>query len=226
MSTTKFELTPANIIAKIISGVVHPMLIPVFGAYIILNLPSPYTSEHIEDIKLGILSYLIVCTLAVPTAVIVLLRYTGVVQSVSLNDQKDRRMPFILIGICYTVCYWLIKHLEIPGSFFPLNMAEPILLGATLLVVISLIVNHWFKISIHMMSIGGLLGSMIAISLRYYYDLNIYILPMAVVAGLVGFARLQLNAHTPAQVYTGFLTGALVNGGVILLYGNMPGVNQ
>jgi len=31
-----------------------------------------------------------------------------------------------------------------------------------------------------------------------------------IVAGCVGFARLQLNAHTPNQVYAGFAFGCLV----------------
>jgi membrane-associated phospholipid phosphatase len=31
-----------------------------------------------------------------------------------------------------------------------------------------------------------------------------------VVSGIVGYARLRLNAHSPAQVYAGFLLGAVL----------------
>ena len=38
-----------------------------------------------------------------------------------------------------------------------------------------------------------------------------YILALVMLmAGIVGYARLKLNAHTPAQVYSGFLLGVVV----------------
>jgi membrane-associated phospholipid phosphatase len=38
------------------------------------------------------------------------------------------------------------------------------------------------------------------------------------VSGLVATARLKLNAHTPAQVYTGFLAGFIIELGLMLFY--------
>jgi hypothetical protein len=141
----------------------------------------------------------------------------GAIQTISLNEQKDRRIPFIFTGICYTICYWAILKLQIPRGLFPYALAYPLILGATLTIVLALVVNHWFKISIHMMGIGGVLGSFIAIAIKYSLPLTPFILILVGMAGLTGFARLKLNAHTPAQVYSGFTVSAVCNSALILL---------
>jgi membrane-associated phospholipid phosphatase len=47
----------------------------------------------------------------------------------------------------------------------------------------------------------------LGISERLTLDLNTMLMVLFVVAGLVGYARLRLNAHNPLQVYAGFLVG-------------------
>jgi membrane-associated phospholipid phosphatase len=213
----KFEPTPLNIIAKIISGVVHPMLMPIFGSYLIFSMPSNLALRSEETVRLYLLGTVFICTCILPSIVIIVLKLMGAIQTISLNEKKDRRIHFIFTGICYTICYWAILKMQIPRGLFPYSLAYPLILGATLTIVLALVVNHWFKISIHMMGIGGVLGSFIAIALKYSLPLTPFIYILIVLAGLTGFARLQLNAHTPAQVYSGFTVSALCNSALILL---------
>lgn len=212
-----FVPTPLNIFAKIVSGVVHPMLMPLLGTLVLINLPSGLSYEHVDLLRRDLLIIVGICTIVLPTIVIVFLKYSGAIQSVNLNEQRDRRVPFIFTGICYTICYILILRMRIPAGFFPYNMAYPLMLGGTISVVLALLVNHWFKISIHMMGIGGLAGSIIAISLRTGIPLGGLIIVLLALAGITGFARLQLNAHTPAQVYAGFIAGATCNSALIFV---------
>lgn len=212
-----FVATPLNIIAKAISGVVHPMLMPLLGTLVIINLPSGLTFQFEPQLRFNLLVIVAVCTLVLPTVVIIFLKYTGAIQSVNLNEQRDRRVPFIFSGICYTICYILILRMRIPPGFFPYNMAYPLILGGTISVVLALVVNNWFKISIHMMGIGGLLGAIIAIAFKTGLPLGGLIIALTAAAGLTGFARLQLNAHTPAQVYAGFVAGVACNSALIFL---------
>jgi membrane-associated phospholipid phosphatase len=67
-----------------------------------------------------------------------------------------------------------------------------------------------------MVGIGGLSGTFVG--LQFYTGLNQmhYILPGFILAGLLGVARLLLNAHSPAQVYAGFLLGFFSLIGVFL----------
>lgn len=84
------------------------------------------------------------------------------------------------------------------------------MLGATLLVVSVLLINLFWKISAHMVAIGGLCGMMIATSYRLQINLHPVLISLFIIAGLIAFSRLKLNAHDPSQVYFGFLLGAFV----------------
>jgi hypothetical protein len=212
----KFEVTPANIIAKLISGVVHPMLMPIFGAYLIFSLPSGLMPKSEETVRLYLLGTIFICTCIMPAAIIIFLKLGGFIESVSLNNQHDRRIPFIFTGICYTACYYAIGKLQLPASLLPYGLAYPLMLGATVSLILALVINTWFKISIHMMGIGGVLGSFIAIAIKFNYALTPFILLLIGIAGLTGFARLQLNAHTPAQVYSGFTLSVVANALLLL----------
>ncbi len=214
---SSFVPTPLNIIAKIISGVVHPMLMPLLGTFILIYLPSPFPFEYVDQLRQNLLVIVAVCTMVLPSLTIGVLKATGAIQSVSLNEQKDRRIPFIFTGISYTICYILILRMRIPSAFFPFSMVYPLMLGGTISVVLALLVNNWFKISIHMMGIGGLAGAILAITYQTGLPLTWLFISLLALSGLTGFARLQLNAHTPAQVYTGFLAGAFCNSALIFI---------
>jgi membrane-associated phospholipid phosphatase len=55
-----------------------------------------------------------------------------------------------------------------------------------------------------------MIAAIIGISFRLSIDLRFISMCSILIAGFVGFARLKLNAHSPSQVYTGFLLGFLV----------------
>jgi len=57
------------------------------------------------------------------------------------------------------------------------------------------------------MSIGGFTGFLIITSLVLRYEMPLLIIGSIIISGLLGSARIRLNAHTPAQVYSGFITG-------------------
>lgn len=213
----KFEYTPANIFAKIVSGVIHPIAMPTLGAFLVFNLQNNLTIKNEDTVRLFLLGGIFVFTFLLPGLMIIAFKLLGVISSVSLNNQHERRIPFMATAVSYSLCYWFLLKMNISTSLFPYNMAYPLMLGATLSVVLALIVNNWFKISIHMMGIGGLTGSFIAIALKYNLPLGGLIMVLIGLCGLTGYARLQLNAHTPAQVYTGFLVSAICNGGLIFL---------
>jgi membrane-associated phospholipid phosphatase len=67
-----------------------------------------------------------------------------------------------------------------------------------------------WRISSHMLGIGGIIGLIMATSIIYGADIILYLVISMLLAGFIGFSRLSLNAHTPAQVYTGLAVGILV----------------
>jgi hypothetical protein len=92
----------------------------------------------------------------------------------------------------------------LPPSF------QLVFLGAAFIVLVCMMITLFWKISIHMISIGGTIGLFMAIGFRYEWLLPQIILPLFFLAGIVGYARLRLEAHTPTQVYIGFITGWIV----------------
>lgn len=85
-----------------------------------------------------------------------------------------------------------------------------------MLVLISLLVNYFEKISIHMLAMGGIFGTFAGLAIGFHYDLWLILFLLALASGLTGFARLKLKAHTEAQVYSGFGLGVLVMLGLFL----------
>ena len=73
-----------------------------------------------------------------------------------------------------------------------------------------MLVNIFWKISAHMVGIGGLLGIMITISSRLQINLHYLLIALVLIAGLVAFSRLKLNEHNSAQIYCGFLLGLVI----------------
>ena len=61
----------------------------------------------------------------------------------------------------------------------------------------------------HMLAQGGILAVYLHVAMMdHTWDLN-WVSVLLLSAGLVGWSRLRLGAHTPAEVYSGFALGLL-----------------
>ena len=84
------------------------------------------------------------------------------------------------------------------------------MIGALIILFIAHAITLRWKISIHMLGIGGLTGALIGLSQRFQYDHFIMISVVVLLAGFVGYARLKTNSHNFQQVYAGFIIGLIV----------------
>lgn len=126
------------------------------------------------------------------------------IPSITLSNQKDRTFPYIMTALFYFGLFYLLMDINI------WNSVKLFIIGAGISILLAALINLKFKISAHMIGIGGLLGILISISYITKYDLTIFYIIVIIAAGLVGFARLQLQEHKPSQIYLGFLLGLLV----------------
>lgn len=94
----------------------------------------------------------------------------------------------------------------------------PYILASTFTIIVATIITYFWKISLHMVGMGGLLAITL-ICARIMPLLALKLVPIAVVcAGLVGFARLYLQAHSQNQIYIGFAVGfSATIGGILVL---------
>jgi membrane-associated phospholipid phosphatase len=85
-----------------------------------------------------------------------------------------------------------------------------VLYGALFTLLLGLIINLTYKISLHTLAWGATVASLAGISLKMMIDIPGIIISAVLLSGLVGFARLKLNAHNPSQVYLGWIAGVSI----------------
>jgi len=199
-------------LAHIISVLGHPLFMPSY-AFGLLIYNNPYvemmTPKMSQQLTLGIL---MVFTVLMPALTAVLFKMFGLIDSLLMKTTKERRLPFALTIIWYYMGFLLMKNIYVPQCFLLL------MVGAISAIAIALIItNHW-KISIHMLGIGGVVGAIIGISQRFQFDHILLIVWLILIAGIIGFARLKTNSHSYKQVYTGFILGVAIEWLVVLYF--------
>ena len=197
--------------AGFISWIFHPLLMPTYALMLIFNNDNYFVLMLPLKLKLILTAIIFTNTLLLPLLFIWMMKRRGIIQSYHMPERADRTFPFLVTGLFYMATWFMINNLNLPGVY------SMFLLGGTALIVISLIINLFWKISIHMAGVGGLTGGFIALNYLMVVDSPLLILVLVIISGLVGFARLKANTHNPSQVYAGFAAGAMVMAGITLL---------
>lgn len=90
------------------------------------------------------------------------------------------------------------------------------MVAASVALFITILISYYWKISAHMVGIGGATGFIIALSLFWGADIKFFLLLAILLSGVVGSSRLALNEHYPLQIYTGYVVGILSMLGVFV----------
>jgi hypothetical protein len=188
-------------IAQVISVVFYPLFVPTYAFAILLSMPAYFSVLMPTSAKWLVIGLVFFTTCIFPTLVFLLMIRSGIVSTNYLSKKEDRTLPYIVSIIFFYLTYYLLKRLQISAVFYYF------MIGATFLNILVMGINFLWKISSHMACIGALAGMMVGIS--YFLGTSYFglIAVTILVSGLVGFARLKLEAHTPAQVYAGFVLG-------------------
>jgi hypothetical protein len=186
-----------------ISAVFHPLIMPSVGTYILLNsdISVPLLDESSKNI---VLTVVILCTFCLPLLFILLLNYKKLIHLNFLSDREDRIFPYIITSLLYYMNFYLLRRMGVP---FIIQLFS---LTSVIAVIITLLVNMFWKISAHMTGIGGLTAMVMILAQFFFADVALYMISVTSIAGVIGFSRLSLNEHTPAQVYTGYFGGFII----------------
>lgn len=159
----------------------------------------------------SLLVLITVGTFGIPSILIYYLFRSGYIPSLYLDNRLDRRLPYFLTSIIYSVLTFLFAtRMQLVSETSP---EISVILGSitTSILLVGIISLYW-KISAHSVGIGGVLGSLISITVKFGETDLILVLALLIgLAGLVMSARLHLNAHTLAQVNVGLLIGLVVS---------------
>lgn len=195
--------------ALILSVILHPLLMPtyIFGLLFLLTPELIGVSMLDFSAQGSLLALLFLSTFATPSLLIYYLYRMGFFKNLVLDNLKDRRLPYWLTILIYAATTYLFGW-----KFQPISLLVPgiaIILGSiTISILIVAIISIRWKISAHATGIGGLTGALACLMINF--DETSLFLPLVLAVATTGVllsARLQLNAHTPAQVSAGVLLG-------------------
>ena len=197
--------------SQVISYIFHPLIIPTIGIFIIFN-SGTYLSNLVPEAKQLIYILVFVSTFLFPVLMIPFLLWQKIINNVYAETSKERIVPMLLTLIFYYFGYYIIGSNNISG------LIRAFFLASIISLTVAFFINIKWKISTHMLGLGGLVGLVIGISLRLDVNLIIYLILLVFISGIVGAARLKLNSHNILQVSAGFYIGLLVVLSTILFY--------
>ena len=196
-------------LSKLISIILHPIFMPILALYLSLRqVPSigfAITNQNY------IYLVLIFSTVILPLISIFFLIKSGKVSSLEMSNHKERSVPLFRTALWMGLGYYLIENILI---FSPILKSE--LLGVIIIMILAALISKYWKISLHMLGIGGLFGILISLNILFGGMEQIMVLTL-LLAGVLGISRINEKAHSYKQIYVGFIVGASVEIIAILL---------
>ena len=189
-------------IDKFISIIFHPVFMPSMTILLI-------TKQYLNIIVLApqvpiVIIGTIIFSLALPLLSVFFLLLIKKIESLEVRKKEERFLPLLLTIIWMTIGFYYLKEVL---NYTPI--IKSIYLGAIYVLILSLFITRFWKISLHMLAIGGLTGVLLTLELLYGQNLN-FLLLFVFISGCLGFSRYSLNAHTLKQIYGGYLLGNII----------------
>ncbi|MCX6269550.1 MAG: hypothetical protein NTW16_19720 [Bacteroidetes bacterium] len=191
-------------LARMISYVFHPLLIPTYILLMLLNIDTFLSFALPLSYKAALTGVVLLTTLMFPLFLTWMLFRLNIISSIFMTTREERIYPILALSVFYYLTYFLLRGIHISTIF------SYYMLGATLLAIIALMVNFYRKISLHMIAAGSFTGLFLGLALKFGLQLNTEIIAGILLAGMIGFARLKSDSHQPAEIYAGFGVGVVV----------------
>ena len=190
-------------IAKAVSIVLHPFLMPLWCCIVLLYGPT-YLYILPNPLKLYILGVFTLTCLFFPAFTTGVFRSLRIIPNLSLNSRRERTLPLLVVAVGYAVCYFLLAR------YVAIGLLPPMLLGALGIVIVCFACNLYWKISLHMAAIGGVIAVLMDVMLKGYGLVLVPLISFIVLAGILGTARLYQGKHDIWQVLAGFCVGIVM----------------
>lgn len=188
-------------LTQVISIILHPLFMPLYATWLLFNTGSYLSYSTTPALQRFIYIVIFVSTYMLPAISAWLMTQRGWLTSLEMSNRKERLLPFLITLICYIAGIYLLFRLPIPRVF------GIMVGGAAAAIFAALLITIRWKISIHMIGIGGLMGLMYAFARFFHVRMIPVLIVLALLSGILGAIRAYRGAHSPAQIYSGFLIG-------------------
>ncbi len=203
-------------IAKIISYILNPLLMPTIGVVVIFLfiMPAMHLPYEIPAHAQRIVYILIfITTFVVPITMLPFMLSLNIIKNIHLETSRERVVPLLSTGIAYLFAYFILLKISNSASYTTrsiLYLIQIFTLGSCISVFLCMFISLRWKISAHMIGIGGIVGTIVGLSVIKNIDLHRILVISFIISGVLGTSRLKVNAHVPPQIYAGFLLGCVV----------------
>ena len=198
-------------IAKFISYLLHPLLLPTYALLVLFGQSAYFIMMLPANFRWAMLGLIVGNTVLLPVIIIWMMRTRGIISSMQLPERRERTFPFIITALAYFATYIMLRNMGLPSIYLLF------ILGGAILTVLATLINFFWKISIHMLGMGGITGGFIGLMLFRSIYSPMLLIVIILLSALVAFARLKLNTHNESQVYVGYLMGVVVMLGMVTL---------
>jgi len=193
-----------KIFAHLFSVVFHPLFIPLYVSLFLLYVhPSYFAGYDLHD-KFWLPLRVAYATIFLPLLSVFLLWRLKFINSMFLKTQKDRVVPYIISNIYFFWLFWVFKN----DTGVP-NILTSFMFGVFIVSSAALLANVYFKISMHAIAMGVMLGLFVIILQQNTMLMAVPLCIALLIAGLVCTSRLIVSDHQPKEIYWGLLLGAV-----------------
>lgn len=196
-------------IALATSYALHPLFMPTNGLLLVYFIGrvqgfNIYSSEADKEIIHFVILIVFIATGVIPVIIASILKKLKIISSLNMPAKEERMIPFLLTGVAYLTTIFLFNKVwKLPLDPLIFQFMN----GATLAILLGMMITLNWKISVHMIGIGGVTGIVFLLSKLGDHILFYTLIATLISAAMIAFGRLNLKAHTLPQVIAGFLLG-------------------
>ena len=177
-----------NLFARIISIILQPIFIPLYGFILLTECDSVLSNLPISAKSL-IWLIVFLSTGIFPALIIGIGIKYGVITDTFVSNRHQRPIPFFLTFLGYLFgAYWLNR---VGLSTFYI---APII-GASVAILIMLPINYFWKISAHLSAMGGLCGGVFTFAMIYGTAPILFLVCLILLSGILSWSRIELKAN-------------------------------
>lgn len=192
-----------HFLAHFFSVFMHPLLIPGWTFLVLMSTGNFMSLQIPFPMRWTLTGIIFTTTFFIPALMILLMWRFKMISSLRMPLRSERMAPLVITAVFFYLTYYLLKQINLAPLFYFY------MLGATTLAIFGLLITMWWKISLHMIALGGISGAFAALALLSRGEYVSALLILLIISGLTASSRLKLHAHTPGEIYAGYAVGAL-----------------
>lgn len=189
-----------KIVAQSVSYLFHPLLVPLYGLFFLFHCDSLFSLIP-QKVQWFCYAVTVVVLILLPLVCMLIFKKLRLIRDLHLETGQERVYPALATVFSAFLGFYLIGRLPYTNIVQQLYLVLIIVLSA-----FSVVTLRW-KISMHMTAAGAVCGFVSVLGLKYWGNVDVWLMGILLLSGILAACRLYLKKHNPAQIYAGFCFG-------------------